>query len=71
MVPIDPLLHQPDSHQRFRDVIVSTPSRKTKRAKPTVAISTDIASYVQLDEDRLRWLVEEAGPKALEMLRNA
>ena len=57
--------------QRFRGIIVSTPSRKTARSKPTVAISSDVFNYVQVTEAQLRWLIEDAGPKALEMLRDA
>jgi hypothetical protein len=56
--------------QFFRDLIVSAPRRKAKRPKPTVAVSSDVSKYVELNEDELRWIVEEAGPKALEMLRN-
>lgn len=57
--------------QRYRGIIVSTPSRRTRRARPTVAISSGVASYVQLNADQLRWLVEEAGPEALEALHHA
>jgi hypothetical protein len=55
--------------QRFRDVTVSVPSRRTANSKPQIAISTSLDQYVQVDADRLRWLIEEAGPKALKALQ--
>lgn len=57
--------------QKRRGIVVSRLARKTKRGKPTIAISTGITNYIELYESDLRWLLEEAGPKALEAFRAA
>jgi hypothetical protein len=48
--------------QEFDGLILSKPSGGT------VAISTDVSRYVALTAAQLRWLVHEAGPRALEAL---
>src|SRR4051794_27542473 len=57
-IPIEP--------QSNRDIVVSRPGMT--RAMGLAVRIADAADYVALDYEQFKWLIEEAGPKALRMM---